>query len=144
MKQIKTFELLEQVKYMSIQELKFALKQHGGSYDWLIEDEDEEIVGYEDRPIIHYESGFLEDPLNVYVNSLYINENGTVIVDMEDKYDNDLSCSVYDLEAGHIRYIMEYMDNSSIDTPEYTEKVNSLIDEFMGSLGKLNQQYLNK
>lgn len=111
MKHTDFYYLFKHVKQHVIDELKAAVKAHGGSYSW--EDED-------DCPIVAANPDTCEpEPLDVCIWSIKLDANDTISFKATGKeYGEDIDyLSVYDIFAEHIGYIIDYMD----DTPDVSD-----------------------
>lgn len=98
-------KLLKHVKQHAIDELKAALKAHGGSYSWETED---------DCPIVAANPDDYEpEPLDVCIHSISVDCYGDFVFEATGKesgYEIDYLC-IDDIFVEHIGYIIDNMDD---------------------------------
>lgn len=111
MKHTDFYYLFKHVKQHVIDELKAAVKAHGGSYSW--EDED-------DCPIVAANPDTSEpEPLDVCIHGISFDTYGDLVFEATGKesgYEIDYLCAD-DIFAEHIGYIIDYMN----DTPDVSD-----------------------
>lgn len=106
MKHTDFYYLFKHVKQHVIDELKAAVKAHGGSYSW--EDED-------DCPIVAANPDTSEpEPLDVCIHGISFDTYGDLVFEATGKesgYEIDYLCAD-DIFAEHIGYIIDYMNGT--------------------------------
>lgn len=111
MKHTDFYYLFKHVKQHVVDELKAAVKAHGGSYSW--EDED-------DCPIVAANPDTSEpEPLDVCIHGISFDTYGDLVFEATGKesgYEIDYLCAD-DIFAEHIGYIIDYMN----DTPDVSD-----------------------
>lgn len=105
------YHLFKHVKQHVIDELKAAVKAHGGSYSW-----EDDI----DCPIVAANPDTCEPkPLDVCINKISLDANDNLVFEATEKewgYEIDYLC-VDGIFIEHIGFIIEYMK----DTPEVSD-----------------------
>ena len=103
MKHTDFYDYFKSIRHHIIDEIKKAVKAHGGKYSW--EDEDE-------CPIVAANPDCSEpEPLDVYVNSILIDDNGDLEIDAVSKETGEdiFYLTIDDVFVEHLGYILDYM-----------------------------------
>lgn len=110
MKHTDFYYALKNIKQHIIDELKAAVKAHGGKYCW----------GEDDYPIVAANPDTCEpEPLDVCINSVSLDSYGDLVFDAVGKETGcefDYLCAD-DIFVEHLGFIIDYMD----DTPEVSD-----------------------
>lgn len=115
MKHTDFYNIVQDIKRKEQQELKEALKAHGGSYSWW--DEDKEDFIDEEYPIIAVNiCGCFPGPIDLEVMKVCIENNYLTIIGQDREVSEIIEIDPYDVFTGHISYIIELIPaTDSID-----------------------------
>ena len=105
MKHTEFYDTFKSIRHHIIDEIKAAVKAHGGEYSW--EDEGE-------CPIVAANPYRCEpEPLDVYINSVSLDSNDTLQFEATDKVSGfevrDLA--IDDIFVEHLGFILDYIDD---------------------------------
>lgn len=140
------WQMGHQLRNRMLDELRLAIKAHGGEYSWYSE-EDEEYV--ENVPIVmcnHRYAG----PVDVKIRRIYIGENGYMDIEAAtNEYDDEIQIEFDDIVPTHIQYIIECIhatdkiDDVSIQStalPIYKEDYLSVLQEMTSqAIGRMQE-----
>ena len=146
MKCSNAWQMGHQLRNRMLDELRLAIKAHGGEYSWYSE-EDEEYV--ENVPIVmcnHRYAG----PVDVKIRRIYIGENGYMDIEAAtNEYDDEIQIEFDDIVPTHIQYIIECIhatdkiDDVSIQStalPIYKEDYLSVLQEMTSqAIGRMQE-----
>lgn len=107
MKHTEFYDTFKSIRFHIIDEIKAAVRAHGGEYSW--EDEGE-------CPIVAANPYRCEpEPLDVYINSVSLDSNDTLQFEAIDKTSGfevrDLTTD--DIFMEHLGFILDYMDDTA-------------------------------
>lgn len=99
------YDLFKHIKRHAIDELKAAVKAHGGSYSWETEDE---------CPIVAVNPCPIEpEPLDVCIHGISLDTYGDLVFEATEK-ESGYKIDIWDddIFVEHIGYIIDYMNNT--------------------------------
>lgn len=118
------YSMVRCLKRMEYKELYDAVNAHGGSYTWNLGNTDS-------YPIIAVNlDGISPSPVDVCVSKVYIDsKNNLQIKGVDKEYGNECDFSYYDVFAGYLSYIIDYIPCTSVvQSVENHSLVEMLID----------------
>lgn len=142
------WQMGHQLRNRMLDELRLAIKAHGGEYSWYSE-EDEEYA--DNVPIVmcnHRYAG----PVDVNIRRIYIGENGYMYIEAAtNEYEDEIQIEFDDIVPTHIQYIIECIhatdeiDDVSIQStalPIYKEDYLSVLQEMTSqAIGRMQEYY---
>lgn len=106
MKHTDFYDTLKRIKWHIVDEIKAAIKAHGGEYSWSEMDECPIVAANPDTS--------WPEPLDVCIWSVRLDSDGEIAIHATGKeYGEDMDyLSIYDIFVEHLGFILDYMDEA--------------------------------